>query len=134
MCHITISKDFMFTNKTPVLSPTENALYASTYDARKFLDEALRMQEFNHPHILRLIGITLDKENLPLVVLPFMKHGDLLSYIRDETNVSQHTTRAHQHAVVGDLTRNDKAVHDIIGSCSRMARLRVLHAAAVLDS
>jgi proto-oncogene tyrosine-protein kinase Met len=65
-------------------------LYASSYEARKFLNEALTMQEFDHPHILRLIGISLDKENLPLVILPFMKHGDLLSYIRDENNVREY--------------------------------------------
>ena len=65
------------------------AQYISSQDGRKFLEEALRMREFDHPHILTLIGIALDKEgDMPLVVLPFMKHGDLLSYIRDETNVS----------------------------------------------
>ena len=47
------------------------------------------MREFDHPHILTLIGVALDKDvDMPLVVLPFMKHGDLLSFIRDEVNVS----------------------------------------------
>ncbi|KAK2177090.1 hypothetical protein NP493_619g04032 [Ridgeia piscesae] len=54
--------------------------------ATKFIDEALRMHEFDHPNILRLIGISLDNDSLPLVVLPFMKHGDLLSYIRNDNN------------------------------------------------
>ena len=58
-----------------------------TNAASKFLDEALRMHEFDHPNILRLIGISLDNNSLPLVVLPFMKHGDLLSYIRNDNNV-----------------------------------------------
>ena len=46
------------------------------------------MKDFNHLHVLTLIGISMDKHDHPLVVLPFMKHGDLLSYIRGEANVS----------------------------------------------
>jgi len=69
-----------------LLHVTEST-YVNSLDAKHFLEEALRMREFDHPHILRLIGIALDKEDLPLVVLPFMKHGDLLSYIRNEENV-----------------------------------------------
>ena len=67
---------------------TENT-YSTCQDGRKFMEEALRMREFDHPHILRLIGIVLDPEGFPLVVLPYMKHGDLLTYIRDENNVSE---------------------------------------------
>ena len=62
-------------------------MYTSSHEGRKFLEEALRMREFDHPNIVRLIGIALDKEDMPLVVLPFMQHGDLLTYIRDESNV-----------------------------------------------
>ena len=56
---------------------------------RRFIDEALRMKEFDHPNVLSLIGVALDFDNLPLVVLPFMRHGDLLSYIRNDANVRQ---------------------------------------------
>ncbi|XP_059144020.1 hepatocyte growth factor receptor-like [Physella acuta] len=52
-----------------------------------FLQEALRMKDFNHPNVLALIGVCLDLDEMPLVVLPFMKHGDLLTYIRDEKNL-----------------------------------------------
>ena len=60
-------------------------------EVRRFVDEAVRMKEFDHPNVLSLIGVALDFDNLPLVVLPFMRHGDLLSYIRNESHVS--TTR-----------------------------------------
>jgi len=57
-------------------------------EVRRFVDEAVRMKEFDHPNVLSLIGVALDFDNLPLVVLPFMRHGDLLSYIRNESHVS----------------------------------------------
>ncbi|KAH9519878.1 hypothetical protein Btru_071123 [Bulinus truncatus] len=59
-------------------------------ELQSFLQEALRMKDFNHPNVLALIGVCLDLDTMPLVVLPFMKHGDLLTYIRDEQNVSVH--------------------------------------------
>ena len=51
------------------------------------------MREFRHQHVLRLIGIVIDSDKMPLVILPFMTHGDLLSYIRDDNNVSARLSR-----------------------------------------
>ena len=53
-----------------------------------FLNEALIMKDFDHPNVLTLIGITMDKGEFPMVILPFMHHGALLTYIRDENNVN----------------------------------------------
>jgi serine/threonine protein kinase len=57
-------------------------------DINAFLNEALIMKDFNHPNVLTLIGITLDKGEFPMVILPFMQNGSLLSFIRNEDNVS----------------------------------------------
>ena len=56
-------------------------------ELQSFLQEALIMKDFHHDNVLTLIGICLNLDAMPLVVLPFMKHGDLLTYIRDERNV-----------------------------------------------
>uniref|UniRef100_W5N9Z8 receptor protein-tyrosine kinase n=1 Tax=Lepisosteus oculatus TaxID=7918 RepID=W5N9Z8_LEPOC len=51
-----------------------------------FLREAACMKEFDHPNVMRLIGVclqTVESEGYPspVVILPFMKHGDLHSYL-----------------------------------------------------
>ncbi len=57
----------------------------------KFLQEALMMKDFSHPHVLTLIGIALDDDGSPMAVLPFMANGDLRSYIINPELVSVHT-------------------------------------------
>ena len=44
------------------------------------------MKTFNHPNVMKLIGVCFESNGSPLVVLPFMKNGDLLSYIRSPEN------------------------------------------------
>ncbi|XP_062617696.1 hepatocyte growth factor receptor-like [Saccostrea cucullata] len=55
-------------------------------DISQFIDEALRMKDFHHPNVLTLIGICFNYDAMPLVILPYMEHGDLLTYIRNEHN------------------------------------------------
>ena len=45
------------------------------------------MKDFHHCHVMKLIGICIGQDQLPLVILPFMENGDLLTYLRDPKNV-----------------------------------------------
>ena len=41
------------------------------------------MKDFNHKHVLSLIGVSIDPMGVPLVVLPFMANGNLKKYLMD---------------------------------------------------
>ncbi|XP_028677298.1 tyrosine-protein kinase receptor TYRO3 isoform X1 [Erpetoichthys calabaricus] len=55
-------------------------------DIEQCLREAAYMKEFHHPNVLKLIGISLHRHGqqrlpVPMVILPFMKHGDLHTFL-----------------------------------------------------
>jgi len=45
------------------------------------------MKDFDHPNVLALIGVVLNEENIPMVVIPLMVKGDLKKVLRDEKEV-----------------------------------------------
>ncbi|XP_071083792.1 hepatocyte growth factor receptor-like [Haliotis cracherodii] len=52
-------------------------------DLCSFVEEALVMKEFDHENVLQLLGISVSESQQPMVVLPFMANGDLLSFVSD---------------------------------------------------
>ena len=40
------------------------------------------MKNFNHKNIISLIGVCIDNDGSTMVIMQYMKNGDLLSYIR----------------------------------------------------
>ena len=53
-------------------------------DVNSLIEESLKMSSFDHPNVLPLIGICLDHDQAPYVVMPFMARGSLLSYLKKE--------------------------------------------------
>uniref|UniRef100_A0A914XTE0 Protein kinase domain-containing protein n=1 Tax=Plectus sambesii TaxID=2011161 RepID=A0A914XTE0_9BILA len=53
----------------------------------EFLKEGLIMENFKHPRVMPLIGISFTTDNFaPIIVTEFMANGDLVKYLRDANN------------------------------------------------
>ena len=51
----------------------------------QFIQECIIAKRFNHPNILKLIGISYKEgESVPLMVLPFMHNGDVKSFVKSK--------------------------------------------------
>ena len=48
------------------------------------IKESVRMLDFQHPHVLSIIGVWVDAGPAPYIVMPFMDNGSLLDYIKKE--------------------------------------------------
>uniref|UniRef100_A0A3Q3MHE1 receptor protein-tyrosine kinase n=1 Tax=Labrus bergylta TaxID=56723 RepID=A0A3Q3MHE1_9LABR len=57
----------------------------SQKEIEEFLNEAACMKDFNHPNVIRLLGVCLEVGSgnfpKPMVILPFMRYGDLHSFL-----------------------------------------------------
>ncbi|XP_067312034.1 tyrosine-protein kinase receptor TYRO3 [Pseudorasbora parva] len=58
----------------------------SSSDIEQCLKEAAYMKDFHHPNVIPLIGVSLHRRAqqrlpVPMVILPFMKHGDLHTFL-----------------------------------------------------
>ncbi len=42
------------------------------------------MQDFDHPHVMSLIGVCLDAGPGVAIVMPYMANGSLLDYLKRE--------------------------------------------------
>ena len=57
----------------------------SSSHTKEFIKECTIAQKFNHPNVLSLIGVSVvPKEAILLMVLPFMSHGDVKSFLKSK--------------------------------------------------
>ena len=54
----------------------------SCRDLKNLVEESLVMVHLNHPNVMKLIGVCIDKQDTPYIVMPYMSLGSLLSYLR----------------------------------------------------
>ena len=63
------------------------------------MDEVLKMQSFDHPHVMTLIGVCLDAGPGLALVMPYMANGSLLAYLKNERSSLDLTYDADLDAV-----------------------------------
>lgn len=61
-------------------------LHVGARNVHQFLQEGIKMQKFNHPNVLNLIGISFTPTNMPMIITPYLDEGDVLDYIRKPEN------------------------------------------------
>ena len=50
-------------------------------EVKDIVEECLKMQQFDHPHVLQLIGVCVDMGTSPYLVMPYMSKGSLRDHL-----------------------------------------------------
>ncbi|XP_029165113.1 proto-oncogene tyrosine-protein kinase ROS-like [Nylanderia fulva] len=82
--------------------------HATSEQKYEFLKEAQIMKNFDHKHVLKLLGICLET-NLPWLILELMEAGDLLTFLRESRTLQP----SHPHAL---------SLQDLLAMCEDVAR------------
>ena len=75
------------------------------------------MYKFDHPNVLKLIGVCLDGGPAPYIIMPFMINGSLLSHLkqnRDTLVVDTETAEYDEDVVVSGKFRFNEVVLIVI--------------------
>ena len=57
----------------------------SLTSSRKFIEECNLTSKLDHPHVLGLIGVSMNPEDgILYMIMPFMHHGDVKSFLRSK--------------------------------------------------
>ena len=51
----------------------------------EFISECSTTKRFDHPNVMSIIGVTtLPEDTIPMMVLPYMLHGDVKSFLKSK--------------------------------------------------
>lgn len=73
----------------------------SNAQIESFLKEGFMMCKFNHENVIGILGLCVEKtdDGLPLLVMPFMKEGALLTFLRDKKRNKQDFAQLGQFCI-----------------------------------
>ena len=62
---------------------------SSEQEVEDFVAESALMLDFDHPNVMRLVGVCFDTEDrLPLILLPYMANKDLRTFLKSKRSFS----------------------------------------------
>ncbi|XP_064388305.1 deleted in malignant brain tumors 1 protein-like isoform X2 [Halichondria panicea] len=105
---------------------TLKGLFSST-DIQFLITEIIKMKDFNHPHVMPLIGVCLDVGPGTSMVMPYMANGSVLEYLRKERNglkLNENCSKEEAHAVRKLLLR---ICHQIALGMEYLFQQRFIH-------
>ena len=60
---------------------------ARVENTQQFVQDVAQARDLSHPHLLRVLGVSVAPGEDPIIVTPFMATEDLGSYIREPSKV-----------------------------------------------
>ena len=60
---------------------------------KRLTKEIDTMLSFDHPNVMHLIGVSVDRE-VPLLIMPFMANGSILQYVKHHKKEHFHTSES----------------------------------------
>ena len=73
------------------------------------MKELTTMLSFDHPNVMTLIGMCLDRK-APLIIMPFMSNGSVLEYVRKHKHELFLTNESSDTEVISIIIVMDTAV------------------------
>jgi len=68
-------------------------------DVKVMMDEIQKMENFDHPHVMTLLGVCLDAGPGVSIIMPYMANGSLWNYLKKEKKNLVLTERAGSDTV-----------------------------------
>ena len=64
--------------------------FFDTIAVEELFKECAKMINLNHPNVLTLSGVCMDRGPVPYIVLPYMANGSLLNYLKKKRTILVH--------------------------------------------
>ena len=80
---------------------------SSLLSVEEFITECNITKKFNHPNVLSIIGVShTPEESVPLMVLPYMHHGDVKSFLTSRRGIRINMTEYPEVRKVPHILEN----------------------------